>query len=440
MPDSPLGRRLGLFPLTSIVVANMVGAGIFTTSGLLINELGSPAVMITLWVGGGVLALAGALSYGALGAALPFAGGEYLFLSRLYHPALGFLSGWTSLVVGFSAPIAASSIGFSEYLSRACPEMFSWTVASGPIDAQLLKKGLAVLVIVLFTLVHLRGIQFGGRVQSGLTLLKVGLLAGIIVLGVSFGRGDLGHFAQGKEFSFDMKGWKTLGLSLMWIMFAYSGWNASTYIGSEIRNPKRFLPLSLVAGTSLVTILYVALNVVFVYALSPEEMSGVLSVGGLAMANLFGRPMEIAASCLIAFSLFSSLSAFIILGPRVYFAMARDGYFFRFAAYVHPKSQVPSWSIVLQGLLGIIMVLSGTFDQILTFMGFALGIFPLLAVAALFRMKSPVHVAPLVYLVLSACILVLAFLERPVESSIALGTVAVGIPFYMLFARRMKGR
>ena len=442
-PQSDLRRKLGLLPLTNIVIANMVGAGIFTTSGLLMRDLGDPIIMIVLWIVGGIIALCGALSYGQLGAAMPEAGGEYVFLSKLFHPLLGFLSGWTSFVVGFSAPIAASSIGFSEYLSRAFPEMLDWTpftfVPAVP------QKILAILVIVLFSFIHMRGIEIGARIQNYLTTMKVGLIVAVIVGGLMFGAGDIGHFGEGSGFSFDFAGWKTLGLSLMWIMFAYSGWNASTYLGSEIRNPSKHLPLSLFAGTGIVIVLYVGVNLMLVYALSPSEMNGVLSIVGMAMGALFGHSMETIVSVLISFALFSSLSAFIILGPRVYYAMARDGVFLRSISYVHPRFQVPTRSIALQGAIASVMVLSGTFDQILTFMGFALSIFPLFAVLGVFRLKPDVtggfftsgfRVAPILYMMTGLRILALAYLERPFESSIALATVVAGVPLYYILRLR----
>ncbi len=439
-PD--LQRKLGLFPLTNIVIANMIGAGIFTTSGLLIADLVDPVLMIVLWVVGGAIALCGALAYGRLGAAFPQAGGEYIFLSNLFHPLLGFLSGWTSFVVGFSAPIAASSIGFSEYLSRAFPWMFQWAVTGE--DSTIPARAFAVLVILLFTLIHSRGIEIGARIQNYLTILKVGLIVALIFGGLVMGTGDMGHFSESESFSFGLDGWKTIGLSLMWIMFAYSGWNAATYIGSEVKNPLTVLPRSLLLGTGIVVLLYVGLNVMFVYALSPSEMSGEISVGGLAMGSLFGGSIEVISSVLISFALFSSLSAFIILGPRVYYAMARDGVFFKSVSYINPRFKVPTKSIMLQGAIAIVMVLSGTFDQILTFMGFSLGIFPLFAVMGVFKLKneegSPglarvFRVAPVFYALTGVSILFLAYLERPLESSIALVTVAAGIPLYYFFRR-----
>lgn len=418
----------------------MIGVGIFTTSGLLMGDLKHPLLMILLWIVGGVIALCGAISYGELGAAMPYAGGEYTFLSRLYHPLFGFLSGWVSFIVGFSAPIAASAIGFSEYLLHAFPQITD--MVNMPEGA--LKKLLSIVVITLFSLIHLRGISFGARVQNYLTVLKVGLIVGLIFLGFIFGKGDFSHLSTGETISYDFADWKTIGLSLMWIMFAYSGWNASTYIGSEIRNPEKNLPRSLLIGTGTVALLYLLLNILYLYAVAPADMEGVIAISGLTVNRLFNQTTDTVISLLISFALFSSLSAFIIIGPRVYYAMAKDGYFFKFAAQIHPVFQVPSKAILIQMLIAIIMVLSGAFDQILTYMGFSLGIFPLLAVAGVFRLRMAGHSTlklpgypwvQILYLFTGFVILVLAFFERPLESSIAVLTVLVGIPLFYLFRR-----
>ena len=430
--ENGLKRTLGLFPTTNIVVANMIGAGIFTMSGLLMMDLLNPVLMIILWVVGGIIALCGALAYGELGAAMPHAGGEYLFLSKLYNPLLGFLSGWVSFFVGFSAPIAASALGVTAYLF-------------GETDNEVLKKAFAILIIVIFTLIHRRGLKLGAKIQNSLTIMKVTLIVGLVFFGFLLGKGDMNHFSLGSTFNFDFAGWKTIGLSLMWIMFAYAGWNASAYIGSEVKNPTKNLPRSLLLGTGIVLFLYICLNFFYVYAVPPADMGGVMNIGALAAGNLFGKSFESVLSVLISFALFSSLSAFIILGPRVYYSMAKDRAFFKFAGEVHPKFGVPSKSIMLQGGIAIIMVFFGTFTQLLTYMGFSLGIFPILAVLGVFKLRRTnksvsrlpgFPVTSLVYVVTGVCILVLAYFERPVESSIAIGTVLIGIPAYFIFKRK----
>jgi APA family basic amino acid/polyamine antiporter len=444
-----LERKLGLFPLTNIVIANMIGAGIFTTSGLLMKDLHHPVVMLGLWLAGGLIALCGALSYGELGAAFPQAGGEYAFLSRLYHPVLGFLSGWVSFFVGFSAPIAASAIGFSEYLTRAFPGLLHPGLFPGASEAPIMKKLFAILIIAAFTFLHTRGLEAGARVQNALTGLKILLIVGLVAAGFAFGKGSLAHLTAAAPFHFDFTGIKTMGLSLMWIMFAYSGWNASAYVGSEVRDPSRNLPRSLLLGTAVVMVLYAALNLFYIYAIPPAQMEGVISVAGLAAGNLFGKSAGTVLSLLISFALFSSLSAYLILGPRVYYSMARDGIFFKSIARVDPKRCVPTRSIVLQGGIAVAMVFLGTFEQLLTYMGFSLGIFPLLAVLGVFKLrrsgqsavKLPGYpVASAVYLIIGAAILVLAFLRAPVESLVAIATALAGIPIYLFFKRTTHKR
>lgn len=437
-----LTRNLGLFPVTNIVIANIIGAGIFTTTGYLMDYLGNPIVMIILWIVGGFIAFCGAMAFGELGAAFPEAGGEYVFISRLFNPMLGFLSGWLSLIVGFSAPIAASAIGFSEYFSSAFPEWNAQVFFLSGIDFQLLKKILAVSIILLFTLIHSRGIILGSKVQNILTLLKILLIVSLIFAGFVFGKGDFEVFTVNTEFSYSFSGWKSIGLSLMFIMFAYSGWNSATYIGSEIKNPEKVIPVSLVLSSVIILVLYLLLNVFYLYAIPGDKLTGVPQIAGLASRYAFGETAEAVVSVLISFALFSSLSAFIILGPRVYYAMARDGYFFEFAAEINPKTNVPVKAIFLQSAIAIILVLSGTFEQILVYMGFSLGIFPILAVLGVFKLrkagKSKVllpgfPVLHILFIVTGIAMLVLAYLERPIESTVAVLTTLSGVPVFYWF-------
>jgi basic amino acid/polyamine antiporter, APA family len=438
MPSNKtLKPTLGFFSLTNIVVANMIGAGIFTTSGLLMEELGNPLLMIGLWFIGGLVAFAGAMSYGELGATYPEAGGEYVFLSKLFHPSLGFLSGWVSFIVGFSAPIAASAIGISEYLTRTI------ALEIPDLQVQVIKKSISVFIILLFTVVHVRGMKLGSRFQDVLTVLKVLLIVVLIFIGFIWGDGDWSHFFVNEDRAGAQVNFKSIGLSLMWIMFAYSGWNASTYVGGEVKNPLKNLSRSLLVGTSVVASLYLLLNVLFVYALSPSDMSGVISIGGLTVNKLFGQSLDRVYSGFIAFALLSSLSAFIIIGPRVYYAMAKKGHFFRVASKIN-KHDVPAMSIVGQSILAIIFAVTGTFDQILTILGFSLGVFPILNIAGVIKLrkqkasKLKLPGYPFIqvfFIAMSLAFLVLAFLERPAESSIAIGIIVIGIPLYFWFVR-----
>jgi APA family basic amino acid/polyamine antiporter len=442
-----LERKLGLFPVTNIVIANIIGAGIFTTTGYLMGFLNHPLIMLVLWIIGGIIAFCGAMAFGELGVAFPEAGGEYVFISKLFHPLPGFLSGWLSLIVGFSAPIAASAIGFSKYFTWAFPGFQKWLMLDSAISLDGFSKIMAIIVIVVFVGIHARGVVVGTKVQNWLTILKVLLVAGLIIAGFTVGHGNWQNVKPEQVFTFNFDGWKAMGLSLMFIMFAYSGWNSATYIGSEVKNPAKTIPHSLLISTGIVMLFYVLLNLFFVYAIPPNLMVGEPEIGGLAAGKAFGKTAETIISLCISFALFSSLSAFIILGPRVYYRMAKDGYFFKSIAAIHPKYKVPVNALLLQGGIAVALVLTGTFEQILTYMGFSLGIFPILAVAGVFKLrknKLSKHKLPgypvvhIVFIVSGVVMLIMAYFERPWESSIALLTALSGVPVYYWFKRQKK--
>lgn len=435
-----LRKSLGYFSLTNIVIGDMIGAGIFTTSGLLLAQLHDPLLLLLLWGIGGVIALSGALSYSELGAKYPKAGGDYAFLNELFSPLVGFLSGWVSFFVGFSAPVAASSLAFSEYLVRTLPEH------ALPVELEWVKKGTAIGIILVFALIHYFGLQSGSKVQNILTVIKVFLILIFVGAGFLYGEGSFDHFRATLEGVRDKADLKSIGLALMWIMFAYSGWNASTYVGSEVINPARNIPRSLITGTLIVTGMYMLLNMLYVYAVPAGEMEGVISVGGLTANKLFNRTLDRFFSLFIAVILLSAISVLTIIGPRVYYAMAQSGHFFPMAKRIN-RSRVPGTSILMQSALAILFIVSGTFDQIITLLSFSLGIFPILAVTGVFKLRirraSPLKmpgypVLPALFILFSSVILVLSYMERPVESSIALGIIAVGVPVYYILKMRSQ--
>jgi len=435
-------RELGALSATSIVVANIIGAGIFTTTGIIAGFLPGPGWVLGCWVLGGLIAMSGALCYAELATRMPEEGGEYLYLSRLYHPMLGFLTGWTSFFVGFSAPIAASAIGFSEYLFP------SFGGPPAGLDPALVRKGVAAAVIASFTVLHWLGLRTGSRVQNVLTAVKVIIVVGIATAGLA----GIGSGAPGDVLGAGNGGTGAMafGTAMMLVMFSYSGWNASAYIAGELKRPRRTIPVSLVAGTAVVIILYLALNVFVLRALLYGEVTGTIAIVEKASVAAFGPWMGRALGIMIAVALLSSLSAFIILGPRVYYAMARDRLFFPFAARVHPRRGVPGRSILLQGGAAVLMVLAGSFEQLLVYLGFALNIFPWLAVAGIFiarrrgigdgaGSKTPLFpVTPLFFLAVTLGLMVVAFINRPAESSAALATVIAGIPLYFLWKRATR--
>ena len=435
-----LKKSLGYFSLTNIVVGDMIGAGIFTTSGLLLAQLHDPLLLLILWGLGGIIALSGALSYSELEARYPKSGGDYAFLSELISPLTGFLSGWVSFFVGFSAPVAASSLAFSEYLVRTLPE------DALPGQLEWLKKGIAIGIILIFTVIHYFGLKSGTKVQNILTVLKVALILVFVGAGFFYGEGSFDHFRSALQGATEKADLKSIGLALMWIMFAYSGWNASTYVGSEVIDPAKNIPRSLVTGTLIVTGMYLLLNMLYVYAVPAGEMEGVISIGGLTANQLFNRTLDQFFSLFIAVILLSAISVLTIIGPRVYYAMAQSGHFFPVAMRLN-RSRAPGISILMQSALAILFIVSGTFDQIITLLSFSLGIFPILAVAGVFKLrirnasvlKMPGYpVLPALFILFSTGILILSFMERPVESSIALGIIGIGIPVFYILQKRSQ--
>ena len=432
-----LRRRLGLATAITVIVANMIGTGIFTTTGLMLAKLESGWMVLLCWLLGGLVALAGALSYAELATMMPHAGAEYVYLREIYGRPVAFLTGWTSFFVGFSAPIAASAVACAAYLAAA---------GLLPGTAQ---KGTAAAIVLALTAIHYCGVQRGARVQKILTGLTVLVLVGAVLLGFLAGRGSWQFLSTSSDF------WARgrpaqLGIAMLWVMFAYSGWNASAYLAEEVEQPARTLPRSLLWGTLAVTFVYLLVNLLLFYAAPASAIHGVVAVGEVAAQRLLGRTAAKWLAVLISMALVSALSAYVFIGPRVYFAMARDDLFFRFAARIHPRYETPGLSIAAQGLCAVLMILTGTFEQLLTYVGFALGIFPCLAVIGvlLLRRRQPERerpyrvfgypLVPAFYLLAMAYILSVSLANRPLPSLLAIATVAAGLPVYWLTMRQKR--
>jgi basic amino acid/polyamine antiporter, APA family len=444
LPGASLARRLGLGTATSVVVANMIGTGIFTTTGLMLAYAESGWLVLLAWLLGGLVAICGALSYAELATMMPHAGGEYVYLREIYGPLPAFLTGWTSFFVGFSAPVAASAIACAKYLAAADVLSATW----------LAERVTAAGIVLTLTAIHYCGLRIGAHVQNLLTGLKLLLLFGLIAVGFAIGSGSWDFLATASSFWTQGKP-SQLGVTLLLAMFAYSGWNAAAYIAGEIEEPSRNLPRSLLLGTLIVTLIYLLMNLLLFFSALPSQLQGIEAVGEVAAVQLFGPGAARMISALIGIALLSSLSAYVLIGPRVYYAMAKDGLFFRIAARVHPRFHTPGLSILAQGACSLLMIFTGTFEQLLVYIGFALGIFPLLAVAGVFMLRRrqpqrerPYRVwgfplVPLFFLLVMTAVLVVGLVNRPMPSLIALATVAAGIPAFWLtnwLARRSDSR
>jgi APA family basic amino acid/polyamine antiporter len=424
-------RVIGKYAAAAIVISSMIGTGIFTTTGLMAGMGARSGDILLAWLIGGVLALLGALCYGELGANMPESGGEYYYISRVIHPSLGFLSGWISLIVGFSAPIAAAAMAMHIYLEQVFP---GWPV-----------RLMAILTIVILSSLHVQDLRLGAKVQVALVMLKLMIIAGFIV-GVFFtGTGaDISIIADiNPEF------WSSSAFAvvLIFVAFAYFGWNAASYVGGEIKQPDKNLPQSLILGTVAVTLLYVLVNYAYLSAVSIDRIQGVESIASEAAVTLWGPVGGTVISCLIAIGLVSTVSAMIITGPRVYEAMAVDRLFPAAIARLN-KHNVPSRAVVLQAALAIFIASTSTFEALLVYIGFTLNIFAALAVLSviqyrrrhrtLTRICRGYPFTPIIFIAFAMWMTVWSIGSRPVSALAGLGTLAAGYFIYWVQRRQKK--
>ena len=449
--DSPAGleRRLGSLDAAAIIVSNVIGSGIFLTPALIAAMVPDARAMLAVWAAGGVLAFAGAMAYAELAALRPRAGGEYVYLREAFGPVAAFLTGWTSFVAGFSGAVAASAVGLAAYLGRFVPAASDTTpIASLPLGIVTLTLSrqalIAVAAIALLSLVHIRGVGPGRLMQNVLASLKVTALLVLIALGLSIGEGSMDHLAGGSPVA--ATGWL---LALVPVMFSYSGWNAAAYVAEEVRNPERFVPRALAIGTGAVIVIYLLLNFLYVYSLPIDQLSRLEgSVVDVIADRLFGSAAGSLMGLVTIVSIAASISAMIFAGPRVYYAMARDGLFFSAAGRVHPRYRTPAWAIAAQGVWSALLVLSGGFEQLVEYTGFAVVLFAGIAGAALFVLRRrhrgeprPFRawgypVAPAVFVGASALIVLNAMWQSPGPSGAGLAIIFAGLPIYLVLRSR----
>ncbi len=401
---------------------------------------------------GALFALAGALSYSELGINFPSSGGEYVYLTRAFGPVWGFMTGWVSFFAGFSAPIASADLAFSDYLGYFAPSLQQaharYVLGSGALT---LRVGggqlIACLLIAAFSVLNCLGVRRTARVQNILTATKLAVILGFIALGLLAGSGSWHHFSEPAVRSAPTTLPAQFVISLLWVMVAYSGWNAATYVAEELKRPERILPAALAAGAALVTALFIGLNVVFIYSTPLESMKGVLAVGSLAASNLFGPHVAGAFSALMALSLMATVNAEVTIGPRVYYAMAKNRAFFKMAATVHPDWHTPVTAILSQGLCAMLMTLT-PFPQLVYYIGFSLTFFSVMSVASLFIFRRqpgwqrlrPVSfcfpVIPLSYILVGICMIAYGIVWQPAASVGALATIGAGAAVWAAFGRR----
>lgn len=393
-PQTGLQRRLGTLGTTAFVVSNMIGVGIFTTTGFLAGDLGQPQLVIGIWLVGAALALAGALCYSELGTNFPRSGGEYVYLSEAWGPAWGFIDGWISFFAGFSAPTAAAALAAAAYLAHFFPSLAAdstavWAVPLGFAHLRLgVAQGMACSLVAVFTAINVVDVSRVEKLQVWLTGTKLVVIGAFLLLGFSIGQGDWAHFTMPAQRTVASSLASQFAVSLIFVFYGYSGWNAAVYVAEEVRDPERTLPVALVAGTLSVAVIYAALNVLYVYANSLDDMKGVVAVGALAAKTLFGKQAGGVFSAAMAVSLLATINAMCLIGPRVYYAMARNRAFFATAARVHPRWKSPWVAVIAQGACCCLLIVTGTFESLGYYIGFLLFLFSALSVLALFKFRK----------------------------------------------------
>ena len=441
-----LKRQLGLFSAVLIIVADVIGTGIFVTTGSALGMTGSPMVVLALWAIGGLVAITGALCYAELATMWPDDGGEYVYLKKIYGLLPSFLTGWISLTVGFTASVAISSLTLVWYLN----EFFAGTVLADPMVQKLLAAGF----VFFFGLIHILGVKRGSAVQNALTVLKLIIVFSLIIFGLACIDWNMAgrltaDYTQGQS-----RGPGDYGIVLLIIMFAYSGWNATTYIAGEIKDPQKNLPRAMFLGTLLITVIYVLLNIVFIMSSSFSELTGSHAAASVAAGNLFGKGSSSLLTLGIAIVLISSVSVQMMVGPRVYYAMAKDGLIFSWLSRINPRFQTPDLAIIIQMAIAIIYVFVGksSAETLLMYIGFSLSIFPLMSVVGviIMRLRAPeafrpfkvpfFPVVPLIYIILTAGMMTASLLKWTKTSLTALAVVAAGVVVFIIWQALHKAK
>ncbi len=375
-------NKIGVKTASTFVIANMIGVGVFTSLGFQLLTTVNPVTIALIWIIGGLAALCGAIVYSELGAAMPRSGGEYHFLSKIYHPAVGFLSGWVSLIVGFAAPVALSCMALSSYVCNIVPS----------INPQVL----AISVLCFITFVHLFSAKMGTRMQNILTVMKILIIVVFIVAGLLCEPSGVANFDCVGDFKLSDVMSSAFAISLIWVYYAYSGWNAAAYISGDIRNPRRNVPIALIASTLFVALLYLMLNMVFLRTTPVGELTGQVEVGLISARHIFGHEGGAIMGFLIALMLTSSISSMVYVGPRVGQTMGEDHRMFRFLTRGRVNGN-PRVAVAFQFVISLLMILTDSFKEVTEYTGIVLSVCSLLTVGGVFVHRRRYKDAPRPY-------------------------------------------
>ena len=421
----------------AVVIANMIGTGVFTSLGFQLLDIQSGFAILLLWALGGLIAICGSMTYAELGAALPRSGGEYNFLSKIYHPCAGFISGWISATIGFAAPTALAAITFAAYLMSIFPD----------IDNNWARKLAASALIVILAIIHSSSRKNSGGMQVAFTLIKIGIIVLFCLSAILLTNNTqpISFAPSPKDIDLIIDG--SFAISLIYVSYAYTGWNAATYLSSELENPQKTLPWVLIFGTMIVTVLYVSLNYVFLKVTPIESMQGKLEVGYIAAQSAFGSVAADLTGIALALLLISTVSAMTLAGPRVLQVIGEDFKILRILASSN-KDKIPTNAIYIQSLIAVIFILSSSFESILVFAGFTLALNSFATVLAIFvlrkmqpEIKRPYKTfafpfPPLIYLVLTGWTLYFVLINRPVEVLFSFMIIVSGGILYLISSKK----
>ena len=446
-----LRRELGVWSAVAIVVGTVIGSGIFLVPKTMALNVGTPGMVTLVWIFGGLLSMCGALSYAELAAAMPEAGGEYVFLREAYGPLWAFLYGWMQTWVGKPGSIATLATGFFLYLANFNPALDRvWVLiplplgeAGRPLEIRY-GQLMAIAVILFLSVVNYFGARLGGRLQVVVTVIKVALIAAIIAIGFGGGQGHVSNFHSSTPAVGGIAGFFAALVAAMW---AYDGWNNVSMVSSEIKNPQRNLPLALILGTLTVVLIYVTIDAAYFFVLPAHTVAGTERVASEMARRILGSWGANAVSIAAMISIFAALNGSILSGSRVPFAMAIDGQFFHGAGRVHPRWKTPATAIALLGGWSSLLVLSGRYDQLYTYVIFSSVIFYAMAASSVLvlRRKRPdlarpyrtlgYPYLPILFIVALVCLIVSTLVKSPRESFLGLAIIALGFPFYLRWKR-----
>jgi APA family basic amino acid/polyamine antiporter len=418
----------------AIVVSNMIGTGVYTSLGLQAAGVHSVLALVFIWITGGLVALCGALTYGELAARIPKSGGEYVFLSRIFHPSFGFLSGFISMTIGFAAPLAISAIALGTYAANLIPvaPMF-----------------IAISVILVLTVLNSSSFRTGANFNFAATSINVLLILTLCIVG--FIHGSHANFSL----TFNHSDFKQIlnpafAISLVYVSFAYSGWNSASYITHQVKDPVKNLPVILITGTLIVMVLYTLLNFAFLYTVPLSDLEGKVDVAFIAARNIFGQSGGKFVAILISIGLIASINSLLILGPRVTQAIADDYKPLRFLG-IENKNGSPFYATILLTLVALTLIWTSTFEQIMTLIGFTLSLFTIMSVTGVFVLRYKMKkngenfyhtfgypFIPIFFILVEGCMMVYVFFNRPVQSLTGIGITLIGLLIYFLLNKSQK--